>query len=149
MISLKRTQFYEITTLLSGVIIIFVSHQLNGIGWILLPPLVLFGFIALYSLILIFACISFHTSRLTALSSFWDVVSKTLRFPLNVFTNGSRLAEMLIVPFAVVVTIPAQLLIHKQPTTAYLSQMLICPVLFLLANYIWTTSLRRYSSASS
>ena len=148
-ISLRKHQLYELTTLLAGILIIFSTQLIHGFQWFAVIGLSILGFVSLYSVMLIFASMSFYIPRLTALSDIWDVISKTTRFPLDIFTQNSKLFAGLVAPLLLVATIPSQILLNKISLSGIPIQFLGSIALFLLATSFFHFALRHYSSASS
>jgi ABC-2 type transport system permease protein len=111
--------------------------------------MIFFGTIALYSIMLILSSLSFYLTRMTALFSIWDVISKALRVPINIITRDNFLGNALLFPLLIVVTIPSKIIFG--PT--YLRQIIIEIIgsvsLVILAYRFFYSCLRRYSSASS
>ena len=148
-VSLRRHQLYEISTFLSGIVILIYSQAINRVSWGYIFLLVPVGLVALFSVMLILASPSFFVPHLSALGSIWDVLSKTARFPLDIFTGSSRLALSLMAPLLLIVTPPSQLVLGKVGWWAWAPQLLGAAVLFLISYKFWIFSLRHYSSASS
>jgi ABC-2 type transport system permease protein len=149
LVSLKRHQLYEISTFASGIIILIYTDLVRGSMWWNIMFQSVLGFIALYSIVLFFSTISFYVPRLTALSSLWDLISKTDRFPLDIFTGSSRIVFWLLAPMFLVVTLPSQLVLGKVPPYFIFIQLSGVCILFSFVYLFWLFSLRHYSSASS
>lgn len=149
LISVKRHQLYEISTFLSGIFVLMYSRLINNFDWIYVTSLSILGFVALYSIMLLFSSLSFFIPRLTALGSIWDVLSKTARFPLDIFAGSSRFGLSLAAPFILIVTLPSQIILGKLPPIYLLVQIIGIALLFSGAFKFWSFALRHYSSASS
>jgi len=148
-VSFRHHQLYEFSTFLSGLVILFYSQLIHGLNWLNVLSLAFCGLIVLYAIMLFFSTLAFYIPRLTALHSIWDVLSKTSRFPLDIFTNSSRFLLILLAPLFLVVTLPSQIILGKQPPVYFLSQIFGTILITYLAYLFWRFSLRRYSSASS
>ena len=144
----------EITTILGGVGILvyvfmyklvpFTSGSILGIA-----IFSLLGIATLYSLMMIFSTFSVFFNRLSSVWVYWEVLSKSLRFPTDVYTHGSKLFNGIFWPFVIVVTLPVQILLGKVPPIYLILEVLGCFALLTLTNLFWNFALRHYSSASS
>lgn len=151
--SFRRHQLYEITTVLSGfAIILYISPKLAGftfLSWASIFIVSIMGFVALYSIVALFSTLAIFTTRLTALSSVWDLISKTSRFPLNALTLDNHLGSLILAPLFLVVTIPSQIVLNKLSWPYLILELAGCFVLLIAAKTFWSFALRHYSSASS
>lgn len=148
-VSINKQQWYELSTFMSGVIML--AYSLSSVSVLIVTEIFLvfvLGLISLYSLLLFFACFSFYTSRLTAINSIWDAVSKISRFPLDIFQNISKTIFFL-APLFLVATLPAQIVLGKISRLGWAIQITGTILLFTIAVGFWNFSLKRYSSASS
>lgn len=120
--------------------ILFIVNLVMGI---------IFGVVAFYSLLFGLALTAFFTERLTALSSFYDMFNNALRNPLDVYTRKNLIADLLLLPLALVVTLPTKIIFSKV-TPAYLTLEVLGALLMFTCVYkFWLFALRHYSSASS
>jgi ABC-2 type transport system permease protein len=71
------------------------------------------------------------------------------QFPVTIYLEPMKLALFFIVPVGLMITIPAQILLNRQPTYPLLLVTAFTAVFLLLSGKIWQWSLRQYSSASS
>lgn len=149
LVSLQRHQLYETSTFLSGIVILLYTGLINNFSWINVILLASLGLIALYAVMLFFASMSFFVPRLTALNSIWDVISKTARFPLDIFFGSSRFGLFLAAPLILVATLPSQLVLGKLPPIYLTYQIFGTAILLFLSYSFWRFALRHYSSASS
>ena len=143
LLSVSKQQWYELSTFASGIFILlyFLPRQTGGL-WLTVILFSFLGLICLYSIMLAISSLSFYLNRFTAISSIWDVISKTNRFPLDIF---GRVAA----PFLLVATIPSRIILGKSGIEDVMVQIARSAILFLLAYKFWQHSLKRYSSASS
>ena len=148
-VSLRRHQLHEVSTFLSGLVILLYSQIIRGIAWANILWLSVVGLVALYSIMLFFSSLSFFIPRMTALSSIWDVMSKITRFPLDILTGSSRLGLSLVGPLLLVVTLPSQIILGKVPPVYIFLEIAGTLGVFALTYKFWLYSLRHYSSASS
>ena len=143
LLSVSRQQWYELSTLISGMLFLvyFLPNQSIFI-WLNIFIFSILGLICLSSIILMFATLSFYMNRVSAISSIWDAISKVSRFPLDIF--GRALAPLLLIA-----TIPSRVILGKSEFWDIPVQILGSIILFSLAYVFWQYSLKHYSSASS
>jgi ABC-2 type transport system permease protein len=144
----------EIGTFITGVLVVWYSLvQLKiDINIILIFKLIFvisFGLLAIYSVILIFSVFSFFFTRLTALNSVYDIITKTLRVPTNVLTQDTFIGNTILFPLIIVVTLPSQIILGQTGFSLILIEALSSIILFTVAYKFYFFALRRYSSASS
>lgn len=146
LVSLREHQWYELSTCISGLVILVYSVGSN-IGLISQAIIVsVFGLVALFSIMVMISSLSFHINRLTAIGSVWDALSKSARFPLDIF---SAKLVFFIAPFLLIVTLPSEIILGKVNSWYWLVQIGGSVTLFLIAYKFWQFSIKRYSSASS
>ena len=148
-VSIKQHQLYEFSTFISGIVILLFTHLITGLNWAFVAFVAIFGFLGLYTIMLFFASLSFFIPRMTALSSIWDVISKTARFPLDIFTGPSRFGLSLATPLVLVVTLPSQIVLGKLSLLYLPLEVAGVLALLVFTHQFWAFSLRHYSSASS
>ncbi len=146
MVSLREFQLYEITTFVSGFIILFYAVGNNLLFILAALMAAVTGLVSLYAIMVMVSSLSFYISRLTAMGAVWDTISKSVRFPLDIF---SPKLVFFLAPFLLVSTLPSQLILGKVSPEYWLIQLLGSGLLFILANKFWNFALRHYSSASS
>lgn len=154
LMTLRTHEWDELGTLATGVAITVFSlvHLQIGLTIIVLIKLVFLcvcGLLSLYSLLLFFSSLSFFLTRMTALFSIWDVISKTLRIPADLFTQNHAVASLLLFPLIIVVTLPAQIIIGKMSSAFLFWELLGTVLLLFLSRKFFHFALRHYSSASS
>ncbi len=152
--STRYQKLNEVGTTLTGagVVIFSLFHLHYQLSLFLVGTLfisLLAGLTTVYSVILMFSSLSFFLTRMTALEAFWDMLSKTLRVPLDLITQGNSLANALLLPLLIVVTIPAQIITQKISGLFIFLEIPCALVFFILAVRFFNFSLRHYSSASS
>jgi ABC-2 type transport system permease protein len=125
------------------------SLHLNPFTWVVLPSLIISGVIVFYSLILLFVILSIFTVRLTALRSYYEVFSQTLRFPTDVYLGHGRVVDTLILPLILMATLPSKIILGTVSIVYVPVQLVLTGVLFTLVYRFWHFALRHYSSASS
>lgn len=149
MVSTLRQEWYELSTFISGLIMLYLSLPNQTWGqWVWVFVMSLSGLVSLYSMMVIICSLSFYIPRLTAISNIWDAISKISRFPLDILQGFSKLI-FIIAPLFIVATLPAQIILGKVGLVGLIIQISCTIILFILSLLFWNFSLRRYSSASS
>lgn len=144
----------EMATILGGVgVLVYVySQHLILFSWysvLSILPFTLLGLTVMYSLMMFFATLSVFLTRMSSIWVYWDVLSKSLRLPIDVYTHGSRFFNSILWPFVIVVTLPAQIILGKTQAYFFFLEITGCITLLWLVNKFWNFSLKHYSSASS
>jgi len=81
-----------------------------------------------------------------------DVLSATLdgsRWPSSVFRGATRLVLTFAIPLGLMTTVPAEALLGRFDARMLAASMAEAVVLSVIARFVWTRSLARYTSASS
>jgi len=151
-VSVRKHQYSQLGRFISGVGFILyawgaLSIPVNLENILSLTFFMVAGFLTLYSIILLISTASIFLIRLSALSSFYDILNTALRYPVNLLVNDNQL-QFLLIPFATIVTIPAQVVLGKPLFGGLLSELSVM-VLVGLALWFWNFALKHYSSASS
>jgi len=144
----------EIGTLLTGFLVVWYSLSLLKFDFTFLLfgklfILVAFGLLGMYSVILIFSTLSFFFTRLTALHSVYDIITKTLRIPIDVITKNNAIGNSLLFPLIIIVTLPSQIILGYSGYQFILLESTASLILFYIARKFFYFALRHYSSASS
>jgi ABC-2 type transport system permease protein len=71
------------------------------------------------------------------------------RFPVSIYQEPLRFLLFFIVPIGMMVTVPAEILLTKNPTFPIVVAIAIGISTFIVSAALWKWSLRKYSSASS
>lgn len=154
LISTRYHALDQLLSIISGLILIFyglaqgeaVTSPLLAIYLIVAMAL---GVTTLYSIVFLLSTLSIFLTRMSALKAFYDVLSNSLRYPTDIYVRNSSLLSTIIIPFAIVVTIPSKLLLGKVGPGDLTIGLLVSATIFLLSRKFWSYSLRHYSSASS
>ncbi len=102
-----------------------------------------------YSLMLIAATLNFWFDRLDNIVDLVNRLNYISRFPADAYKKGGPIIFSLLLPFALVTTVPAGILINKN-NPLYIFLLFILAVLFLiLSRLFWLYALRRYTSTGS
>ena len=152
--SFRRHQYDQIGTFFSGIAFIIYAWQalglsLNIVNLLRINILMVSGFFAFYSLILSVSTLSFFLTKLSAIGSFHDIVNATLRYPIDLLLGGNARVSLLLLPLAMIVTIPAKIMLGKVGPIFLFLELFSVLAFFLFAYRFWIFALRHYPSASS
>lgn len=153
MISTRYHSWDETSTAITGAVLVIYSLVILGkfnIYSILLSITVcILGEVALFSLMLALASWSFFIERMTAIKSMWEVTARTIRYPMEIFSGNRLILNILFVPFSLVATWPAQIVLGKISVWMLPLEMVFVFLLGYFAYRFWLYALEHYSSASS
>ncbi len=103
-----------------------------------------------HCLSVLFICLNFKNGYVPGTSTAPFEIQEVFKYPASVFEQSGLLLRILIIPFALLVTVPTASLISKPLSPSLLSTYLLTfVVLTLWSGWTWKSSLRHYSSASS
>ena len=144
----------EMATILGGVgVLVYVySQNLIPFSWYSVLSILPFSFLGLtvmYSLMMFFVTLSVFLTKMSSIWVYWEVLSKSLRLPIDVYTHGSKVFNGILWPFIIVVTLPAQIILGKTSVYFFFLEIIGCIILLWAVNKFWNFALRHYSSASS
>ena len=145
--SFRKHQYDQIGTFFSG--IGFVVYAGPTVNIIVFGILILCGFLAFYSLILMVSTLSFFLTKLRAIGSIHDIVNTILRYPVDMLLGNRSGMNLLLLPLTIIATIPAKIVLGKTSPTVLVVEIISVILFFLLAICFWKYALKRYSSASS
>lgn len=153
LVSTRYHELGELFSTLSGIAVLFYASTLGHFSISIFNLVGLFislsfGLLAFYSLILILSSLSFFFTRITALGAFYDIVSTTIRMPIDILITNKQTAALFL-PLAVIVTLPSKIFLGKLPLYFIVPTILVSLATFYIAQKFWFFSLRHYSSASS
>jgi ABC-2 type transport system permease protein len=135
--------------LLSAVIInrLELNITLSSIGLFLL--LFINSFLLATALHTLVLCLGILTTEVDNTIWLYRDINRLAQFPITMYLEPVRLALFFLVPVGMMITIPAQVLINRQPSYT-LGVVTIFTLIFgAVSAKIWQWSLKRYSSASS
>lgn len=152
--SVRIHQYSESMTIAMGIGILIYGFSIadtpfNPVSLLYLVALVPLGLVIFYCFLLSFAALSIFFQRLRATYNYYDIISNTFRYPLDVLGYNHRFASTLLIPFLVVFTTPAKLVLGKLPPIYLLVEAISSALIFSATYAFWKFALRHYSSASS
>lgn len=154
LVSLRQHVVTELSAPISGLVILIYALVAYGFNFSVLSiiNIVLLNVLSLvsfYCFFAIFSTLAIFVSRLSAINEFQDVVSQTVRFPLDVLTHKSQILEILLLPLMIMFTYPVKILLGKVPAYHLVLELVFVTAIFVLLIKFWNFALKRYSSASS
>lgn len=155
MISARHgVNFAEAAPAISGIALLY--YALNQLGlspsftqWLLYALLVISSVVLAYALWLITMTTSFWVGRVSGLHEVFLSVFGMTEFPISVFARELRLIFTWIIPLAVLVMIPTQVLLGSVKPVLVLWSITAAVIFFFLSNRFWHFGLQDYASASS
>ena len=138
-------------SILGGIVIIVYSvFKLElQVGIVQLGLFLIFiavGLMLFMALDVLFSCVVIVLVQMGRLNEFFNFIARFGEYPLSIFPNALRLTFITVVPFAVWVNIPAQLLLGN--IDIYMIYSLVFSLVFLfICLRVWGLCLRKYTSA--
>ncbi len=135
-------------------IMVYAAHQMHLTPTLLeLAGFLVFcvaGIIIHYSLMFLLASISFWTVRAQGIVWGYYNLFQIARMPDEAFSRGVFKALFTFaIPMLLVSNVPVRLLVNKMSLGSALQLLMMSLVCFLLSEWGWRASVRRYTSASS
>jgi len=154
MISASRYEPWKIFDVIGAIAMCVYAFSMRGT-----PPsagdlaagigLFIAGAIAMYSLWIVCAALSFWVGRLDNLQYLLGAVFDTARWPVYVFPGLWRIVFTFVIPVAVMTTFPAMALLGKLDGRTALATIDGSLMMLLLSRLVWRAAIRNYTSASS
>jgi len=154
LVSTARFEPWRVIDLLGSVgIVLYAFHRLHrmpGAGDVAVGVL-LFGvaLMLLYSLWILVVSLSFRVVKVDNLSYLFMSIFDAGRWPVYVFKGALRMIFTVVFPLALMTTYPAQALLGNLTFAHGVAAFVGGAVFSGCARWIWSRSLRAYSSASS
>jgi len=113
--------------------------------------LIVLGIYSFYKFILMIYSSTFWTGRITALiilveKSLLEELSST---PTNIFTGVFKFVLYFVIPNALIITVPIQILFDKINFNIILYYLFYAVILTIISDFIWKQGMKKYSSVSS
>ncbi|MCL4505660.1 MAG: ABC-2 family transporter protein [Chloroflexi bacterium] len=154
MASLRHSQIYSVTDVLSGAAIVVFS--LSRLGYApdtgsLAAFIVMFvmALLIVYSIWIAMATLSFWFVQVGNLTELFSAVYDTARFPVSTFQGLLRVFLTLVAPIAFITTFPAQAILGKLDGGILPLAVGMGVTTFVASAWFWRYAVRTYSSASS
>lgn len=155
LISLRTQQFIDFGEVAFGISILCFIYQQSGfnLSFASVVGSILAGFLGItiiYSVTVPASLLAIFFSRMSALWTYHDLLKNLIRYPSDIFTlQKSPVAIGVFFFLAFIITVPAKLLLGKADLSVLPGAIIVTGVLFCTSRWLWTKSLRYYSSASS
>jgi len=107
------------------------------------------GVLAMYSLWILCAALSFWVVRLDNLVYLMSAIFDTGRWPVQVFRGLWRTVFTFVIPVAVMTTFPAMALLGRLQVRAAIGTALGALAMLAISRIVWRAAIRNYTSASS
>lgn len=138
-------------SILGGIIItVYSTLKLDlHVGVVQLGLFLIFiaaGLALFMALDVLFSCIVIVLVQMGRLNEFFNFIARFGEYPLSIYPNALRLAFITVVPFAVWVNIPAQLLLGSLDVYMLYS-LVFCFAFLFVCLKVWGLCLRKYTSA--
>jgi ABC-2 type transport system permease protein len=101
----------------------------------------------LYSLWIMTASAAFYFVRVDNLTQLFNAVFDAARWPASVFHGGVRFALTFVIPLALMTTYPAEALLGTLRPATLAGSLAGAAAALVLARFVWTASIARYTSA--
>lgn len=154
-LSFENIEVSSALVLIPGLIMVGYATKKLGItltfgkvaGYLFLLSLMLVLF---YSLMLIIRTFSFWFIKTDALNDFEnEMIGFSLRVPGTVYTGIAKLVLYVILPYALLATIPTQYFTDSLSLGQWVLALGVTLAFFLVSQALWRTGLKNYTSASS
>lgn len=154
LVSFREFSFSILPSLVGGVG--FIALGISQLGYIPdLMQFILFGLVVIISIFLIygvyfsFMTLTLYTDRLDNIANIFTALYDASRFPKEIYGIILQRIFTSIIPIALIVVVPAEVLFMKPNWWIWLWMVILAIGFNLLGRFLWTMGLKRYSSASS
>lgn len=142
--------FFLIPTLVSSIIIIrSLDVHITFSSLVTYIALLVNSFLIVTALHIFVLVVGILTTEVDGIIWMYRDLIRLGQFPVSVYLEPLRFILFFVVPIGTMITIPAEILIHAQPTHTILVSVLIGVGFFLVSLRAWRWALKQYSSASS
>lgn len=154
LVSTSRFALWRVTSILAGLSIFAVAFSRMGrapgaLGVVTALALLAAAVVTLYSMWILIVSSAFYVVKVDNLTYLFSSIFDAARWPATVFTGGLRVLFTFIVPLALMTTYPAQALLDRLELSTLAFSVLGALTFAAAARAVWTSSVRRYASASS
>jgi ABC-2 type transport system permease protein len=134
--SVRRHKYANIPDLIIGTAVCFYVFNLMGVSISLatvfsLLLMVITGFVAYYSIFLLIVPLAIFMTRLTAISDLNNVFANMLRYPTTTISRDNLVANLFLLPVAIVATLPIMIFLRKGGFLLILVELILVSVIFL------------------
>lgn len=150
-ISFWLANYTGLVRVIVGIIVILSILRFQAEQVFIFPLFLLVCIVGVSVMYCVWFLVSTLLIKFTNLSNLVDVLYLTngfARYPLDIYKNLGAVTFSVIIPLAVMVTVPAKLLTHKSTFTDILLLIGTAVFLLVLTRFTWKFALRFYTSAS-
>lgn len=119
---------------------------INIIGFV---PVFISGMVILFSLLTFIQSLAFKLIRVDSVANFYWSIVNVSKYPAKAIKGIGLIGSMLLVPVAIISSLPAEILFGRWDWTWIIGSIISAVILFVLSRWVFMSSLRHYSSASS
>ncbi len=154
LVSMRKIQTWRLFDILIGLIILglvfnHLGSKLNPGNIALFVLTFLAGIVIIYSFYMVLTTIALWTIKMENLPLVFESLFDTGRWPVAVYPLWLRLSLVVIVPIAVAVTIPAEVLIGTISLPVLIAGLLFSCAMFAFSCWFWRFGIRSYTGASA
>ena len=122
-------------------------HLLINIGGFIV--MLTSGMIILLSLLTLIQSLAFKFIKVDSVANFYWSVVNISKYPAKAIKNIGVVGAILLAPIAIISSVPAEVLFGRWEPTWIAGSLVSAVILFVLSRWVFMSSLRHYSSASS
>lgn len=150
LISFNKTNFFALTQLIQGIIIVICSGKTCSTKSVLLCIWVmLMSCFIIYSFWFTILLIVFKTVKIDNAIAGIDILLNFVRYPMSVYPNLIRMFFTYIIPLAFVAFVPSLVYLQRSSTFYIVIGTFLALLFFTISRVMWKVVIKRYSSASS
>ncbi len=147
-------QINNMVGMLSGLALLLIFlYRFYGLGSFLILPIYLIAIVAsmwiMHCLSMMILSLNFKYPGMEHLRAVIFAVQELYKYPVSSYDGQTIFIKLLIIPFSLMSTIPATLLLLKRISPIYIvAYILMGVVLTVSSGWVWSWGLRNYTSAS-
>lgn len=154
LVSTARFLPWRATSVLSaGIIFTYafsrLGHGPSPLGILLALGMLVVAVGLLYSIWILTVSAAFYVVKVDNLTFLFGSIFDFARWPSSLFRGVVGFVFTFVLPLAVMTTYPAEALLGRLELATFLYSLGSTVLFFLLARFVWTRSIARYTSASS
>lgn len=137
------------STLVSIYIVSTLGLQITPASTVWFLLLLFNSFLIATALHVLVLCLGVVASEVQSAIWLYRDITRLGQFPVVVYGELLRFALFFVIPVGLMVTVPAELLLHRQPSVSLTLTTIVSTSLFAVSLRLWHKSLKKYTSASS
>jgi len=119
---------------------------INIVGYIIL---LFSSLLFLFSILTIIQSLAFRAIQVNAVTDFYLSIVSVTKYPAKAIKNVSQIILCALIPLAIISSVPAEVLMGKWEPIWIIGSLSTSVLTFIISYWIFKSSLRSYSSASS